>query len=98
VDNSNVWQTGSTKEEVARKLPEKDMRRMGLSINDGKTQLLFSTHAGNVSETTVEVDGNVIHTCNDIELLGVRHDRKLSTSPHIKALLTAVRQRSSVVA
>jgi hypothetical protein len=33
-----------------------------------------------------------------IELLGVRYDRKLSTTPHIKALLAAVRQRASVVA
>jgi hypothetical protein len=58
-DDSNVWQTGSTKEEVARKLAEKAAlfveytRRMGLSMNAAKTQLLFSSHAGNVSETTV---------------------------------------------
>jgi hypothetical protein len=58
-DDSNVWQTGSTKEEVARKLAEKaalfveHTRRMGLSMNAAKTQLLFSSHAGNVSETTV---------------------------------------------
>jgi hypothetical protein len=54
-------------------------RRMGLSMNAGKTQPLFSSHAGNVSETTVEVDGNVIHPGDVVELLGVRYDRKLST-------------------
>jgi hypothetical protein len=45
--DSNVWQTGSTKEEVARKLAEKAAlfveytRRMGLSMNAAKT-LLFT--------------------------------------------------------
>jgi hypothetical protein len=103
-DDSNVWQTGSTKEEVARKLTEKAAlfveytRRMGLSMNAAKTQLLFSSRAGNVSETTVEVDGSVSHPGNVIELLGVRYDRKLSTTPHMKSLLAAVRQRASVVA
>jgi hypothetical protein len=49
-------------------------------------------------ETSVEVDGSVIHPVDIIELLGVRYDRKLSTTPHIKALLAAMRQRASVVA
>jgi hypothetical protein len=103
-DNSNVWQTGSTKEDVARKLAEKAalfveyMRKMGLHMNASKTQLLFSSRAGNVTETPVEVDGSVIHPGNTIELLGVKYDRKLSTTPHVKALLVAVRQRASVVA
>jgi hypothetical protein len=103
-DDSNVWQTGINKEEVVRKLAEKAalfveyMRRMGLSMNAAKMQLLLSSHAGNVSETTVEVDGNTIHPSDVIELLGVRYDRKLSTTPHIKSLIPAVRQRASVVA
>jgi hypothetical protein len=47
-DDSNVWQTGSTKEDIARKLTEKAAlfveytRKMGLSMNASKTQLLFS--------------------------------------------------------
>jgi hypothetical protein len=103
-DDSNVWQTGNNKEEVVRKLAEKAAhfveytRSMGLSMNAAKTQLLFSSHAGNVSETKVEVDGNTIHPGNVIELLGVRYDRKLSTTLQIKTLLAAVRQRASVVA
>jgi hypothetical protein len=77
-DDSNVWQTGSTKEEVARKLTEKAAlfaeytRKMGLSMNASKTQLLFSSRAGNVTETPVEVDGSVIYPVDSIELLGVR--------------------------
>jgi hypothetical protein len=103
-DDSNVWQRGINKEEVVRKLVEKAAlfveytRRMGLSMNAAKTQMLLSSHAGNVSETTVEVDGNTIRPSKVIELLGVRYDRKLSTTPHIKSLTTEVRQQASVVA
>jgi hypothetical protein len=47
-DDSNVWQTESNVEEVTRKLAEKAAllveytRKMGLSMNAAKTQLLFS--------------------------------------------------------
>jgi hypothetical protein len=100
----DFWQTGSPREEVARKLAEKAAlfveytRRMGLSVNAAKTQLLFSSHAGNVSKTIGEVDGNHIQPGDVIEHLGVRYDRKMSTTPHMKSLLAAVRQRASVVA
>jgi hypothetical protein len=103
-DDSNVWQTGNNVEEVVRKLTEKVAlfveytRSMSLSMNAAKTQLLLSTHAGNVSEVTVEVEGNTILPGNVIKLLGVRYDRKLTTIPHVKSLLTAVRQWASVVA
>jgi hypothetical protein len=46
-DDSNVWQTGSTKEDVARKLTEKAAlfveytRKMGLSMNASKTLASF---------------------------------------------------------
>jgi hypothetical protein len=66
--------------------------------NATKTQLLLSANAGKVSEVTVEVEGNTILPSNVIELLGVRYNRKLSTTTHIRSLLAAVRQRSSVVA
>jgi hypothetical protein len=102
-DDSNVWQTGNNVEEVVRKLTEKAAlfvdytRSMGLSMNATKTQLLLSAKAGNVSKVTVEVDGNTILPCNVIELLGVRYDRKLLTTPHVRSMLAAVRQRASVV-
>jgi hypothetical protein len=44
------------------------------------------------------VDGNTISPCSTIELLGVRYDRKLLTTPHVRLLLLAVRQRASMVA
>jgi hypothetical protein len=70
---------------------------MGLSMNAAKTKLLFLLQAGSVANITVEVDRSIIHPGNVIELLGVKYDRRLSTGPHIKALLAAVRQRASVV-
>jgi hypothetical protein len=102
-DDSNVWQTGRNVEEVARKLEEKASlfvkytRKMGLSMNAVKTQLLFSSRAGNVTDTTVEVDESIIHPGEVIELLGVKYDRKLTTGPHVKALLAAMRQRATVI-
>jgi 23S rRNA U2552 (ribose-2'-O)-methylase RlmE/FtsJ len=66
-------------------------------MNAAKTQLLFSSRAGNVTITTVEVDESIIHPGDVIELLGVKYDRRLSTGPHTKVLLAAVRQRASVV-
>jgi hypothetical protein len=95
-EDSNVWQTGSNVEEVARKLPEKVAvfveytRKKGLSMNSAKAQLLFWLLA-------VEVDGSINHPGDVIELLGVKYDRRLSTRLHIKALLATVRQRASVV-
>jgi hypothetical protein len=103
-NNSNVWQTGSNVEEVVRNLTEKaalfvdHTRSMGLSMNASKTQLLLSANAGNMSEVTMEVDRNTILPCNVIELLGVRYDRKLLTTPHVRSLLAALRQRASMVA
>jgi hypothetical protein len=73
-------------------------RSMGLTMNAANTQLLLWTHAGNVSEATMEVDGNTIRPGNVIKLLGVRYDRKLTMTPHVKSLLATVRQRASVVA
>jgi hypothetical protein len=103
-DDSNVWQVGRIVEEVARKLTAKATRfvdytrSMGLFMNASKTQLLFSSNAGNVRDVTVEVEGCTIKPTNTIELLGVCYDRKLSTTPHVRSLLAAVRQRASVVA
>jgi hypothetical protein len=62
------------------------------------TQTLLMANVGNVANITMMVDGNTISPSNAIELLGVRYDRKLSMAPHAQALLTAMRQRGSVIA
>jgi hypothetical protein len=54
-----------------------------------------SVHPGNV---TVMVDGKEVKAKENIELFGVRFDRKLSTTPHARSMLTAVRQRAAVIA
>jgi hypothetical protein len=103
-DNSNVWQSGKNVDEVIRKLTEKAAlfvdytRSMGLSMNASKTQMLLLANGGNVANITVMVDRNSINLSNTIELLGVRYDRKLSTAPHVRSLLAAVRQQASVAA
>jgi hypothetical protein len=65
---------------------------MGLSMNVSKTQLLLSANAGNVADVTITVDGNIITPSTTIELLDVSYNRKLSTAPHVRSLLAAVRQ------
>jgi hypothetical protein len=95
---------GRNVEEVVRKLTEKASlfvdytRSMGLSMNASKTQQLFSANGGNVADVTVEVDGSTIKPSNNIKLLGVGYDRELLTTPHVRSLLAAVRQRALIVA
>jgi hypothetical protein len=44
------------------------------------------------------VDGKLVKAEDSIKLLGVSFDRKLSTKPHAKAMLVAVKQRAAVIA
>jgi hypothetical protein len=67
-------------------------------MNAEKTQLLLSADAGNVADVTVMVNRNTITSSQNIELMGVKYDCKLSTAPHTRVMLKAVRQRASVVA
>jgi hypothetical protein len=44
------------------------------------------------------VDGKEVKAEENMELLGVCFDQKLTTTPHARAMLTAVRQRAAVIA
>jgi hypothetical protein len=44
------------------------------------------------------VDGKEVQAKENMELLGVCFDQKLTTTPHPCAMLTAVRQRAAVIA
>jgi hypothetical protein len=66
-------------------------------MNASKTQLLFLANGGNTADVVVMVDGNIIKPNVTIELLGVKYDRKPTTAPHVKAMLTAARHCVSVV-
>jgi hypothetical protein len=46
----------------------------------------------------VIVDGKQVKAKDSIELLKVRFNRKLSSAPHARAMLVAVRQRAAVIA
>jgi hypothetical protein len=80
---------GSNVVEVVRKLTKKAAlfvdytKSMGLSMNASKTQLLLSANAGNMAKVTIS-------PCSTIKLLGVRYDKKLSMTPHVRLLLAAV--------
>jgi hypothetical protein len=43
------------------------------------------------------VDGKLVKAEDTIDLLGVCFDRKLSTTPHARAMLVAVKQRAAVI-
>jgi hypothetical protein len=47
---------------------------------------------------SVMVDGKKVKADDTIELLGVTFDRRLTTKPHAKALLVAMKQRAAVIA
>jgi hypothetical protein len=102
-DDSNFWQTAGTVEEVIAKLTSiakkftKFTLESGLSLNAGKTQLLISSSAGDVSEVVLNVNGQDIKPRDVIEMLGVSYDRKFSAAPHLKNMLVATRQRAAVI-
>jgi hypothetical protein len=51
-----------------------------------------------IVNVTVMVDGKEVKAEENIELLGVYFNQKLTTTPHARAMLTAVRQRAAVIA
>jgi hypothetical protein len=100
-DDTGAWQVGDSLEYVRSSLQKVAYRFAaytkgnGLSLNAAKTQLLYNKRG---SEYTVVVDGSVITPSSSLELLGVRYDQQLTNRPYLKALVTAVRTRSSLVA
>jgi hypothetical protein len=69
----------------------------GLVLNSSKMQLLI---AGKKTPTNfyVTVDGCKVSPATELELLGVRFDRNLSTLPQQKRLAASTRQRASLIA
>jgi hypothetical protein len=96
-DDSSFWQTAGTVEEVIAKLTSIAKKftmftlESGLSLNAGKTQLLISSNAGDVSWVVLKVNGQDIKPRVVIKMLGVSYDRKFSAAPHLKNMLVATR-------
>jgi ribonuclease P/MRP protein subunit RPP40 len=87
-DNTSIWQTDKTWEEVKSAFEEEAekfavwARWNGLAMNAGKTQLLVSSNADPTSGLTVRVGNDDINCSETLELLCVGYDRKLSAAPH----------------
>jgi hypothetical protein len=103
-DDLNVWASGKTRAEVAKKLEKLAAKFAaftkgnGLTLNAAKTQLMYSAEAGNSAGGNVFVNGVKIVPSDSIELLGVRYDRRLMTKPHDVQVDAASCQRASLIA
>jgi hypothetical protein len=103
-DDSCLWHAASTWEEVKAVLEEKSAKfavwakANGLAMNGAKTQLLVSSNAGAAANLSVRVGVNDIACGRDLELLGVRFDRKMSTAPHVEDMAKAAKQRAAMIA
>jgi hypothetical protein len=103
-DDTAIWATGKTVEEVVRKLNRLAQKFAsyakgnGLVLNAAKTQLMFSAAAGKVEDILVMVDGAEISPGNTFELLGVTFDRRFSTRPHMSKVAAAAESRASLIA
>jgi hypothetical protein len=71
----------------------------GLVLNASKTQLLIGGKAKHRDLTTfsVVVDGMLVHPGMELELLGVKFDSKLTTSPHDSSVVASARQRAAMI-
>jgi hypothetical protein len=80
-DDLKVWASGKTRAEVAKKLEKLAAKFVaftkgnGLTLNAAKTQLMYSSEAGNSAGGNVFVDGVEIVPSDSIKLQGVRYDR-----------------------
>jgi hypothetical protein len=103
-DNSNLWQSASTWDDVRAALEDKAAKFAvwakwnGLAMNAAKTQLLVSANAGPAGGLSVCVGENNIVCSNTLELLGVRYERKMSAVPHVDDMAKSAKQRAGLVA
>jgi hypothetical protein len=87
-DDLGIWAVGKNAAEVAKRLESAAGRVTdltggnGLHLNAGKTQLMFSSTAGNVDDVSVNVDGTTIRASSSFELLRVKFNRRLTTALH----------------
>lgn len=73
----------------------------GLVLNAGKTQLMVGGCKATdlaAADFSIKVDSSVIRPSGELELLGVRFDRTLSTAPHGVNVARAAKQRAGLVA
>ena len=105
-DDVCLWATGKTVSEVKTRLNQLAQSFVefaagnALSLNESKTQLLL---AGPITKPdrenfTIKVGQEEISPSTELELLGVKFDKKLSLTPYMESLSKTVRQRTAMIA
>ena len=94
---------GKNTAEVVRKV-EEDVRAVlefmasnGLVANPTKTTFLMLNHRGEEEKVKVEIGGCKIEQEGTAKLLGMKIDDDMKWSSHIKGLVSALNQRTSVL-
>ncbi len=88
-DDTCLWAASKSPEEARIKLEEYSSRLLqyaldnSLSLNAGKTQLVV---AGTREPLPIRVGGTLVEPQEELLLLGVKFDRRLTITPHLRTL------------
>ena len=104
-DDTAIWAIGNLAH-VRRTLNERAETFLrfatgnGLVLNASKTQLLVGgkVRPADLEDFSVQVGAVEVRPSSELELLGVKFDSKLSTSPHDTALAKSAHERASLIA
>jgi hypothetical protein len=102
-DDSSLWVCGRSVTEVVTGLEKKAelfaayVKKNGLVMNAGKTQLLFSRGVS-VGDVTVNVAGSAVSPSPTLSLLGVTFDRTLGVAPHSEMVAAATMRGAGIIA
>jgi hypothetical protein len=105
-DDSHSAEVASTTAELLPRLNAKAARFVswakgsGLAVNGSKTQLLLSNGCkyNNGDDVFTMVDGMRVNPTDNMELLGVKMDRRFTFAPHAADVAAAARSRASLIA
>jgi hypothetical protein len=102
-DDSSLWEVGRSTAEVVVGLEKKAelfaqyVKKNGLVMNAGKTQLLFSRGVS-VDGVKVNVAGSAVSPSPTLSLLGVTFDRTLGVAPHSEMVAAATKRGAGIIA
>lgn len=99
-DDNSTWATGNNLDELCKQLESSSARlvemstSLKLSLNPQKTQLIWvGATSGFTDLPSINVGGVLVEPSEEIEILGLRLNRKLSPAPFITSLRSALAQR-----
>ena len=104
-DDTAIWAIGNL-DYVRRTLGEraetfsKFATGNGLILNASKTQLMVGgkVRPADLEDFSVQVGTVEVHPSSELELLGIKFDSKLSTSPHHAAMAKSAHERAALIA